>query len=75
MELIQRLLDMSAAADRDPDCIYVLSTGERIAVAFLINRLDLLPSMYSHPLEALDRLDEGWGKAIIQAHNIRRSGH
>ncbi|MGK9169227.1 hypothetical protein KXR53_23130 [Inquilinus limosus] len=34
----------------DPDHIGVNSTGERIAVALLLNRLDLLPSGYSDGL-------------------------
>ena len=33
------------------------STGERIAAAFVLNRMDYLPAMYSDAVEAWDRLD------------------
>ena len=36
------------------------STGERIAAAFVLNRPDLLPSLYDDMIEAWDRLDEEW---------------
>jgi len=36
------------------------STGERIAAAFVINRMDYLPDMYSDVVEAWDRLDDEW---------------
>jgi len=36
------------------------STGERIAAAFVINRLEYLPDMYSDAIEAWDRLGTQW---------------
>jgi len=36
------------------------STGERIAAAFVLNRMDYLPDMYSDINEAWDRLDSQW---------------
>jgi hypothetical protein len=36
------------------------STGERIAAAFVINRIDYLPNSYSDMVEAWDRLDDQW---------------
>jgi len=36
------------------------STGERIAAAYVLNRLDYLPDMYSDAVEAWDRLDDEW---------------
>jgi len=36
------------------------STGERIAAAFVINRLEYLPEYYSDAVEAWDRLGEQW---------------
>ncbi len=36
------------------------STGERIAGAFVINRLEYLPDYYSDAVEAWDRLGEQW---------------
>ena len=34
------------------------STGERIAAAFVLNRMDYLPSSYSNVVEAWERLDD-----------------
>ena len=36
------------------------STGERIATAFVLNRMDLLPDCYNDVMDAWDRLDEEW---------------
>ena len=36
------------------------STGERIAAAFVLNRMDYLPDSYSDVIEALDRLGDEW---------------
>ena len=36
------------------------STGERIAAAFVLNRMDYLPDSYSDVIEAWDRLDDQW---------------
>jgi hypothetical protein len=48
--------------------IGVYSTGEAIAIALVLNRPDLLPSSYSHVLEAVDRLGEDWLRAAKIAH-------
>lgn len=47
------------------------STGERIAAAFVLNRMDYLPDMYSDVIEAWDRLDHQW-KACVRV--IKRNG-
>ena len=39
------------------------STGERIAAAFVLNRMDYLPASYRDVLEAWERLGDEW-----QAH-------
>lgn len=36
------------------------STGERIAAAFVLNRMEFLPANYTDVVEAWDRLDEEW---------------
>ncbi len=36
------------------------STGERIAAAFVLNRMDCLPYGYRDVIEAWDRLDDRW---------------
>lgn len=53
----------------DPDAIGVYSTGERIAVALLLNRVDLLPSGYTHVVEAWDRLGRDWQQLVVDLHN------
>ncbi len=37
-----------------------VSTGERIAAAFVLNNPTYLPSYYDDMLEAWDRLDDEW---------------
>jgi hypothetical protein len=36
------------------------STGERIAAAFVLNRLEFLPANYQDVVEAWDRLEPQW---------------
>ncbi|MEJ2406743.1 MAG: hypothetical protein P8171_21090 [Candidatus Thiodiazotropha sp.] len=36
------------------------STGERIAAAFVLNRLEFLPASYPDVVDAWDRLDDEW---------------
>ncbi|MES9930450.1 MAG: hypothetical protein ABW158_20260 [Candidatus Thiodiazotropha sp. 6PDIVS] len=36
------------------------STGERIAAAFVLNRLEFLPASYQDAVEAWDRLEPEW---------------
>ncbi len=40
------------------------STGERIAAAFVLNRMDYLPDMYSDIIDAWDRLDVEWQQCV-----------
>ncbi len=43
------------------------STGERIAAAFVLNRMEYLPDMYSDVIEAWERLDDWqWYVKIIK---------
>lgn len=46
------------------------STGERIAAAFVLNRMEFLPASYPDVLEAWDRLDDEWQDYVrqIKAH-------
>ncbi len=39
------------------------STGERIAAAFVLNRMENLPDMYSDVIEAWERLDD-WHRYV-----------
>lgn len=45
------------------------STGELIAAALVLNRLEFLPDMYSDVIEAWERLDDDWQGYVVQ---IRR---
>jgi hypothetical protein len=36
------------------------STGEQIAAAFVLNRMEFLPANYPDVVDAWDRLDETW---------------
>jgi hypothetical protein len=40
------------------------STGERIAAAFVLNRLEFLPGNYRDALEAWDRLEPQWQQYV-----------
>lgn len=55
----------------DQDAFGVLSTGERIAVALVLNRYDLLESTWGTILEAVDRLGPLWIEAALR---VQRQG-
>jgi len=46
----------------------VLSTGERIAVALILERYDLLQQAWGPVLESVDRLGPLWTKAALRVH-------
>ncbi len=48
-----------------------LSTGERIAVAFVLDRYDLLQDVWGSMLEAVHRLGPEWTEAALR---IQRHG-
>ena len=48
-----------------------LSTGERIAVALVLDRYDLLQDAWGSMLEAMDRLGSDWIQAALR---IQRHG-
>jgi hypothetical protein len=49
----------------------VLSTGERIAVALVLNRHDLLQKAWGSMLEAVNRLGVDWTQAALR---VQRNG-
>lgn len=49
----------------------VLSTGERIAAALVLDRYDLVKEYYGTMLEAADRLGADWLKASLR---VQRDG-
>lgn len=50
----------------DEGAFAVLSTGERIAVALVLDRYDLLRSTWGTMLEAVDRLGPQWTEAALR---------
>lgn len=50
----------------DEGAFAVLPTGERIAVALVLDRYDLLRSTWGTMLEAVDRLGPQWTEAALR---------
>lgn len=73
MSRVKKCIELARLAEDDPEAIGVFSTGERIIVAFLLNRMDWLPDHASHPLDALEQLGDTWQVAIRLAHQLRMS--
>lgn len=61
MNGVERVMERIEAGE-SPGC---MSVGEQIAAAFILNRLDLLPESYTHPLDAVDRLGPTWLQMAI----------
>ena len=53
---IEKIIEVANELQRNEGS--AASTGERIAAAFVINRQECLPDMYSDMIEAWDRLDD-----------------
>lgn len=53
------------AVKADPASFGVLSTGERLAVALVLNRFDLLAEQKYTMLEAVERLGDEWLRSAI----------
>ena len=67
----ERIESMVRAVEADPEHIGVLSTGEKIAVALVLDRVDLFPRGNYTILEAVDRLGPDWLRAAIAAQKAR----
>jgi len=61
--LVAEIARMVASVERDEAAIGVLSTGEAIATALVLNRADLLPHGGYTWIEAVDRLGPEWFSA------------
>jgi hypothetical protein len=68
---VRRLNELVERVERNERLIGVLSTGETIAVALVLNRPDLLPEGYTHVLHAVERLDDPWLTAAIEVARYR----
>ena len=55
----------------DQDAFRILSTGERIAVALVLDRYDLLEQVWGTMLEAVYRLGNEWTEAALR---VQRQG-
>jgi len=55
----------------DANTFFELSGGERIAVALILDRQDLLKQTYGTILEAIDRLGPEWTAAALR---VQRDG-
>jgi len=62
------IIRMARTAEKHPDSVGVLSTGEHCAVALVTDRKEFLPRGYTTMLDAVDRLQGDWLDACIQAN-------
>jgi hypothetical protein len=60
---MRRLIRMVAAVARHEEAYGVLSAGEKIAVALVLDRHDLLADEHCTMLQAINRLEAGWLEA------------
>jgi len=67
-EHVKRCIALAQQAESNPASVGVLSSGERIIVAFLHNKMDWLPAHAAHPLDALDSLSVDWRAALMVVH-------
>jgi len=63
--IASRIMDLVKSVRRDEYNFGVLSTGEQIAVALVLNRADML-TPHGTILEAIDRLGRPWSEAALQ---------
>jgi hypothetical protein len=68
---VRRIADLVQQCEGNLRSIGVRSTGEAIAIALVLNRVDLLPDGYTHVLHAVDRLGDDWLKAAIEVARSR----
>ena len=66
--VLQQILDKSRAA-RDGH-FGVLSTGEKLAAALVLNRADLLASVHYTMAEAIERVGADWRARIPEAARV-----
>lgn len=64
-ETATRIARMVEAVRRDEAHIGILSTGESIAVAMVLDRKDLFPNGGYSMLEAVNRLGPEWTQAAL----------
>ena len=71
MKTEERIRSMVRMVVADEACFGVLSTGERIAVALVLDRYDLLQRAWGTIAESIRRLGPDWTEAALR---VQRSG-
>ena len=71
-ERTRRLIRMVAAVARHEEAYGVLSTGEKIAVALVLDRHDLLVREHCTMLQAIKRLEAEWFQAAQAVEQMLR---
>jgi hypothetical protein len=72
MDPAEIILGLAERYERNPDSIGRMSVSEVIAVAFMVEDLDLLPNSHKSMMEALDRLGADWREGLVAAWRIKR---
>lgn len=70
-EVERRIAGMVEGVEKDAAAIGVFSTGEQIAVAFVLDRKELLAHGGYTMLEAVERLGPEWTRAALA---VQRAG-
>lgn len=73
-DVADRIAELVQSVERHPRRIGLLSTGEAIAVAMVLNDARLLPEGYTTWAEAALRLGREWLQAAVTAQRDRPSG-
>jgi hypothetical protein len=71
MSAIEQIRQKARSVVANERSFGVLSTGEKIAVAFVLDRPDLIKSCWGTLLEGADRLGPDWLKAALY---VQRNG-
>jgi len=66
-DLVHRITDMARGVAKSPDQIGVLSFSEQIAVALVLDKVDLLRKSSGTILQAVARLGNEWTIAALYA--------
>jgi transcriptional regulator with XRE-family HTH domain len=73
-EIIERILEMTRSVRASETTIGVLSNGEQIAVALVLNKPELFPHGGYTILEAVDWLGPDWTAAALKAQRPAEQG-
>jgi hypothetical protein len=71
-EVERRIAALAAEVEKNQKRIRVLSTGEQIAVALVLDRRELFPHGGYTMLEAVERLGPAWTRAALWVQRRRQ---